>query len=111
MTHDPVDPTSEDAPAPGASPRPTDADVRAIAEQLVREVRRPPAASPGAQLSASRHELAPADEERVDDALVALGAADPEDTLRAEREAAGEQAPPPAPGDARDGGRGGTDGR
>ena len=80
------------APAPGGA-RPSDAEVRAIAERLVREAQEPPSASPGAHLSAAQHELSPADEDRVDAALVALGAADLEDTMRAEREAAGETEP------------------
>ena len=38
-------------PEPGA-PRPSDAEIRAIAEQLAREVREPPGASPTGQLLA-----------------------------------------------------------
>ena len=69
--------------------------MRAIAEQIVRDVDAPPAASPHDRLIAQRHELSPADEERVDAALVALGAADPEVTMRAHREAGGDPVPRP----------------
>lgn len=106
MTHDPTGPTREDAQTPDASRRPTDAEVRGIAEQLVREVREPPAASPGHRASAQAHELSAADEERVDEALVALGAAEPEDTLRAEREAQAGEAPEASHGDPSDAGGG-----
>jgi hypothetical protein len=82
-------------PEPGGA-RPSDAEIRAIAERLVQERDAAPPASPGEHLSAPEHELSPADEERVDGVLVELGAADPEDTIRAEQEAAGEQAPPPS---------------
>jgi hypothetical protein len=81
-------------PEPG-TPRPSDAEVRAIAEQLARELGEPPAANPGDRLIAQRHELAPADEERLDAAVVALLAGDPESTMRAHREAAGEPQPRP----------------
>jgi hypothetical protein len=83
-----------DGTEPG-EPRLSDAEIRAIAEQLVRELRESPGARPGDRLSAQRHELAPGDEERVDAALVELGAADPEATMRADREAAGEPEPRP----------------
>ena len=89
MTDQTSDPTGQRQPA---ARRPTDEEVRAIAEQLGREAGAPPAASPEHHLSAQKYELAPADEERVDAALVELGAADPEDTIRAEREAAQEAA-------------------
>ncbi len=98
VSHEPRGPapdhTTPDAPRPVGARR-SHAEIRAIAAQLAREVREPPGASPTGQLSAQRYELAPADEERVDDALVAVGAADPEDTMRAEREAAGEATPRP----------------
>jgi hypothetical protein len=100
-------------PEPGVarpSDPPSDAEIRAIAERLVREHDRPPPASPNDQLSAPQHELSAADEERVDAALVDLGAADPEDTIRAEREAAGQEAPSPGPQGEPDGGRGGIRG-
>jgi hypothetical protein len=83
-----------DRPEPG-TPRPSDVEIRAIAEQLVRELGEPPAANPGDRLMAQRHELAPADEERVDAAVVALLAGDPESTMRAHRGAAGEPEPRP----------------
>ena len=82
------------SPEPGA-PRPSDAEIRAIAAQLAGEHGRLPPASPGSQLSAQAHELAPADEERVEAAVVALVAGDPEGTMRAGREATGEPAPRP----------------
>jgi len=72
-----------------------DAKVSAIAEQLARELGEPPAANPGDRLIAQRHELAPADEERLDAAVVALLAGDPESTMRAHRAAAGEPQPRP----------------
>lgn len=81
-------------PEPGP-PRPSDAEVRAIAAQLVRELRKPPADNPGDRLMAQRHELAPADEEGVDAAVADLLAVDPESTMRAHREAAGEPEPRP----------------
>ena len=73
----------------------SDAEIRAVAEQLVREVREPTAAGPGKQLSAQQHEFSPADEERVAEAVAALGAADPEGTMRADRQAAGDPEPRP----------------
>jgi hypothetical protein len=82
------------APTPGEA-SPSDAEIRAIAEQLVREVAAPPAASPGEGVLAAHHELSPADEERVDAALVALGAVNPEATMRAHREGARESEPRP----------------
>ena len=75
-------------PAGDQSPEyhhPTDADVDAIAAELIREADLPPASGPALEISASAHELAPADEERVEDAIVRLGYADPEDTGRAQR--------------------------
>jgi hypothetical protein len=69
-----------------------DDEIRDIAAQLIQEVRAVPPASPSAEMSARHRELSPADEDRVEDALVALGAADPEDTSRAEREAEGNAA-------------------
>jgi hypothetical protein len=74
-------------------PHPSDAEVCAIAEQLVRELGEPAAANPSDRLLAQRHELAPADEERVDAAVVELIAGDPESTVRAQRETAGEPEP------------------
>ncbi len=77
--------TSERAgsPDPGG-PRPNDAEIRAIAEQLVREHGQPPPASPGNQRSTPEHALAPADEERVEDAFVAPGSFDVANTTRAD---------------------------
>ena len=77
------------------TPRPNDAEIRAIAEQLVRELREPAGPRPNDRLSAQLHELTPADEERVDEALVALGVVDPEATMRADRLAAGDREPRP----------------
>lgn len=91
--------------------RASDAEIRAVAEQLVRERGETPAPSPGDQVSGSAHELAPADEERVEAALVALGAVDPENTMRAEREAAGEPEPRPAPASVLNAARGGPPAR
>ena len=73
----------------------SDAEIRAIAEQLVRELREPPSARPDGPLSAQQHELAPADEERVAEALVALGVVDPASTMRADRQATGDSEPRP----------------
>jgi hypothetical protein len=70
----------------------SDDEIRDIAEQLVREVKAAPLADPSAETSAQQRELSPADEDRVEDALVTLGAADPEDTSRAERDAHGDAA-------------------
>jgi len=83
-----------DRPEPG-TPRPSDAEVRAIAAQLVRELSEPPAANPGDRLMAQRHELAPADEERLDAAVAALVGIDPGITMRSQREAVGEAEPRP----------------
>jgi hypothetical protein len=69
-----------------------DDEIRDIAEQLVREARAVPPASPSAETSVQRRELSPAAEDRVEDALVALGAADPENTSRADRDANGDAA-------------------
>ena len=80
-------------PRPNA--RLSDAEIRAIAEQLVREVGEPPSARPGSRLSAQQHELAAADEERVAEALVELDVVGPEATMRADREAAGDREPRP----------------
>jgi hypothetical protein len=86
--------TRAGSPGPGA-PRPSDDEIRAVAAQLAAEHGEQPTASPGSQLSAQEHELAPADEERVSDALAELGAVDPDTGMRAEREAAGEPEPRP----------------
>ena len=83
-----------DEPHPSA--RLSDAEIRAIAQQLVREHQEPPAPRPGERLSSPQHELAAADEERVAEAVAALGAADPAGTMRADRESASEPEPRPA---------------
>lgn len=84
MTHDEQTPTSSDA----ASPRSlSDAEVRAIAERLVQEHRAGPPANPDQQLTAERHELSPADEERVDAVLANVMGLPSELTIRATREA------------------------
>jgi hypothetical protein len=83
-----------DRSEPG-TPRPSDAEIRAIAAQLVREFHEPPAGNPGDRLIAQRHELAPAAEERLDAAAAALVGIDPEITMRAQREAVGEAEPRP----------------
>lgn len=85
MRQNPGDLTREGA-ADGLR-RPTDAEVRAIAAQLAREVSEPPPEDPSTQLSAQDHELAPADEARVDAALLALAPVHPAATLRAEHDA------------------------
>ena len=63
----------------------SDDEALAIARELVREVRAVPG-DPAGELLAQRRELSPADEARVEAALVKLGAADPEDTTAAEGE-------------------------
>jgi hypothetical protein len=65
----------------------TDDEVRAIAEKIAAEADGRAPENPKERLIAQQHELPPADEERVDDALVALYGLDPEISLRAEREA------------------------
>jgi hypothetical protein len=87
-----TDGRGRDADQPEDARRLSDGEIRGIAEQLVREVRAVPPASPSTATSAQHRELSPADEGRVEDALVALGAADPEDTSRAERDAHAEAA-------------------
>lgn len=91
----PGEPRPSALPSALPSAPPSDAEIRAIAEQLVRELREPPPVRPGASVAAQRHELAPADEERVSEALVELGAAAPKATMRADRLAAGDLAPRP----------------
>ena len=81
-----------DSPEPEPARR-SDAEIRQIAEQLVRESGASSAPRPSNSVSAAQHELSPADEERVEEALVALGAIDPESTLRAEREAIADPTP------------------
>jgi hypothetical protein len=83
MPHDQRDPAADGTPSAGA--RPTDQEIRAIAERLVAEAGAAPPASPPAEMSAQTHELAPAEEDRVERAVVELGAADWEDTTPAER--------------------------
>jgi hypothetical protein len=80
------------ADEPDDARRLSDDEIRGIAEQLIREARAVPPDSPGAEALAQHRELSPADEDRVEDALVALGAADPEDTSRAGRDASAEAA-------------------
>jgi hypothetical protein len=62
-------------PAPGDA-RPSGAEIRATAERLVRERDRPLGTGPDDELSAAPHELAPADEERIEAALVGSAAGD-----------------------------------
>jgi hypothetical protein len=66
----------------------SDDEARAIAQQLVRELWSVPG-DPAAELLARGRELPPVDEDRVEAALVALGAAHPEDTTAAERDGDG----------------------
>ena len=80
MTRHPQGPTPGDAPSPLEV---SDDEIRAIAERLVQEACATSPASGTHQILAQRHELSPADEERVDAALVALGAVPPESTMRA----------------------------
>ena len=82
-------PTGDGPAASDGRPRPSDEEIRHIAKRLLHEsdARRP--ASPSDLLSHPSHELAPADEERVEDALVEMGAVDPEATTRAERKPGG----------------------
>ena len=63
----------------------SDEEALAIARELVREVRAVPG-DPAAEMLAQQRELPPADEARVEAALVELGVADPEDTTAAEGE-------------------------
>jgi hypothetical protein len=67
--------------------RPTDEEIRAIAERLVAEAGMAPPASPPAEMSAQTHQLSAADEARVEAAVVELRAADAKDTTRSERAA------------------------
>ena len=57
-----------------AAPRPTDAQIRAIARRIARAVRRPPPDDQSTWLLAKAQELAPDDEDRVEAALDALRA-------------------------------------
>jgi hypothetical protein len=84
MPNDQRDPAADGTQSAGE--RPTDKDIRAIAERLVAEAGEPPPVSPPAEMAAPAHELAPADEDRVEQAIVELGAAGWEDTTPAERE-------------------------
>jgi hypothetical protein len=68
-----------------AEGRITDDDALAIARKLVQEVRAVPG-DPADEMLAQQRELPPADEARVEAALVELGVADPEDTTAAEGE-------------------------
>jgi hypothetical protein len=54
---------------PGATPRPTDAEVRFIARRIARGVRRPPPDDQSRWLLSKARELAPEDEDRVEAAL------------------------------------------
>ena len=63
------------------------AEARAIAARLVQDRRATPPATPDQQFTASRHELSPADEERLDAALADLMGLPSEITIRAAREA------------------------
>ena len=94
MTNQPEHPREE--PEPTGPHSLTDAEALAIAEKLAREVGERPTDSPQDQLLALAHEQAPDDEERVDEALVALDVAEPEDTIRAERVALAHDAEPEA---------------
>jgi hypothetical protein len=67
--------------------RKTDDEIMDIARRIAAAGRRPPPADPRFDITATRHELSPEDEDRVEAALVRLRAADPEDTTRAEGEA------------------------
>jgi hypothetical protein len=66
--------------------RPTDREVRAIAQTLLTSLDRRPEPDPALEIVAKTHELAPEDEDRVEFALVELGI-DFECTAIAEREA------------------------
>ena len=90
---------------------PSDAEIRAIAQRLLEEHDTPPPVNPQRELSAQRYGLSPADEERVSDALVELGAITPDATLRAEREAGLGGSPASLRGGERDGEPGGRDSR
>jgi len=81
MPHDMSGPTSGDAPSPRS---PSDAEILAIAEQLVRAYGARASADADDRPSAPRSALSPVDEKRVDAALVALAALPPERTIRAE---------------------------
>ncbi len=65
----------------------SDADARKIARMLLRELHRPPATGPARELSAFRYQLWDADEDRIEAALVELGAIDREVTTRVQRDA------------------------
>ena len=66
----------------------SDGEAREIAKRLVDELRSPPG-GPADELSAPGRELPPADEARVEQALVELGAVSPAATTVAEREGEG----------------------
>jgi hypothetical protein len=57
-----------------AAPRPTDAEIRAVARRIARAVRRPPPDDQSSWLLAKAQEFAPEDEARVEAALEALRA-------------------------------------
>jgi hypothetical protein len=59
---------------PEAAPRPTDAEIRALAWRIVRAVRRPPPDDQSRWLLSKSQELAPDDEAGVEAALAALRA-------------------------------------
>jgi hypothetical protein len=70
-------PPAASASRPGfveSAPRPTDAQIRAIARRIARAVRRPPPDDQSTWLLARAQELAPEDEDRVEAALAALRA-------------------------------------
>ncbi|HEU4721210.1 MAG TPA: hypothetical protein VFS59_07600, partial [Gemmatimonadaceae bacterium] len=73
---------------PAPWPRLTDADARRIAQRIVREVRRPPdpdnrdASSP----ALGSHSQTDPDEDRIERALIEMGAVSPDQTAVATRE-------------------------
>jgi hypothetical protein len=104
-----MNPHQPPAPEPEGARR-SDDEIRAIAKQLVEGFDSLGPAEAGELRSSPDHGLSPADEERVENALADLGALDPEATIRSEREAAGEAAPPRTPRGESDGAGGGARG-
>jgi hypothetical protein len=64
----------------------TDEEITDIARRIREAARLPPPGDPRLEITARMRELPPEEEARVEAALVRLGAADPKDTSRAERE-------------------------